>query len=249
MARIDRSYIGKGIIYIQPKDGSTAMLPIGNCSKLELSFDEEKKEQKDFTSPGGGNANVLQSISSVSGSVVTHDISAENLALGLRGSVTYQTASTVTDETQDVLGVDGEMVPFDFIPDTTVAYVVTDNAGTTTYVKDVDYTETANGILVIGAGSMTAETIKVDYTKAVSEVMQALTAAGLEYKLFFDGLNEAQSGKAVAVRIHRAKFSPAQGLGLIGDDFAEMPLDLEILSDNTIVGAGLSKFLVVSQAT
>lgn len=247
MARQDRSYIGKGTIYIQPRDGLTAMLPIGNCSKLELSFDEEKKAQKDYTSAGGGNANVLVSISSISASLITHDISSENLALGLRGSISYQTASAVVDETHDVLGVDGEMIPFDFVPDTATAYVITDSAGTTTYVDGTDYAETPNGILVIGAGAIGAETIKVDYTKAVSEVMQALTEAGLEYRLFFDGLNEAQSGKAVAVRIHRAKFSPAQGLGLIGDDFAEMPLDLEILSDTAIVGAGLSKFLSVTQ--
>lgn len=248
MARIDRSYIGKGIIYAQLFDGTGAMLPIGNCSKLELSFDEEKKEMKDFTSPGGGNANVLQSISSVSAALITHDISADNLALGLRGSVTYQTASAVTGESHDILGVDGEMVPFDFIPDTAVAYVVK-NASAAVQTKGVDYTETPNGILIVGTGGLVGETITVEYTKAVAEVMQALTESGAEFRIFFDGLNEAQSGKAVAVRFHRTKFSPAQGLGLIGDDFAEMPLDLELLSDNSVVGAGLSKFLSVSQAT
>ncbi len=249
MAFKERSYIGKGIIYIQPYDLSAAMLPIGNCSKLELSFDEERKEMKDYSSPGGGNANVLVSVSSVKASIVNHSITAESMAIGLRGSVTYQTVAAVVDETQAVLGVDGELVPFDFIPDSSIAYVVKNSAGTTTFVKNVDYAETANGVLIIGTGSIGAETLKVSYTKAASEVLQALTESGKEYRLFFDGLNEAQSGKAVAIRMHRSKPSPTSGLGLIGDDYAEMPLELDLLSDPAITGTGLSKFMSIAQAT
>lgn len=245
----ERSYIGKGRIFIQPTDLSSAMLQIGNCSKLELGFDEEKKEQKDYTSAGGGNANVLMAISSVKASIVNHTITAESMAIGLRGTVSYQTAAAVTDEPHAVLGVDEEMVPFDFIPDASIAYVVKDTTATTTYDKGVDYTENGNGIQIIATGSIGAQTLKISYTKAASEVLEALTTSGGEYRLFFDGLNEAQSGKAVAIRMHRAKPSPTSGLGLIGDDFSELPMELELLSDSAISGAGLSKFLKISMAT
>lgn len=244
----ERSYIGKGRIFLQPYDQSSAMLQIGNCSKLELAFDEEKKAQKDYTSPGGGNANVLVAISSVTASIVNHSITAESMAIGLRGSVSYQTASGVIDESQAVLGVDEEMVPFNFIPDASIAYAVKDNAAVVSYVKGVDYVENGNGIQIKAGGSIGAETLKISYTKAASEVLEALTASGGEYRLFFDGLNEAQSGKAVAIRMHRVKPSPTSGLGLIGDEFAELPLELELLSDTAISGAGISKFLKISMA-
>ena len=59
MARQDRSYIGKGTIYLKYSGYSAGLMPVDNCSALEISFEEDKKEQKDYTSVGGGNVNVV----------------------------------------------------------------------------------------------------------------------------------------------------------------------------------------------
>ncbi len=51
MERIDRSYMGKGNIYLKLRGGNTGFFHFGNCSR------EDKKPQKDFTRAGGGNSN------------------------------------------------------------------------------------------------------------------------------------------------------------------------------------------------
>ncbi len=42
MKRIDRSYMGKGNIYLKLRGGNTGFFHFGNCSKLETSFGETK---------------------------------------------------------------------------------------------------------------------------------------------------------------------------------------------------------------
>ena len=244
----DRSYIGKGSIYTRDRSGSGGLMPIGNVSALNVSFEEEKKELKDYTSASGGNANVLTSITSMTGSMTMYDFSAANLAFALRGSVTAVTAGAIVDEAHTCAGIDGELIPFSFSYDSSIAPVITGPAGTPTYTLDTDYTMGTNGIIVMGAGAIGATGIEASYTKVASEVMQALVESGAEFELYFDGLNEAQTGKAVAIQMHRIKFSPAQGLDFIGDDFGEINTDFEVLSDSSVVAAGLSKFMNVSQA-
>ena len=247
MARVDRSYIGKGPVYGKLKGNDGGLFPIGNCSNLDVSFDEESKSLKDYTSPGGGNANILTAISAFSGNLVVHDYSAANLARSLRGTIAYVTAAAVAAEPHSTNGTDGEFIPLDFVRDVTtdLTVVLTNDSA---LAEGTDYTVEGNGILVIGTGSIDATGIKASYDKAESEVVEALTEAGQEWELYFNGLNEAQSGKAVTIRIHRLKFSPAQGLSFIGDDFGEISSDFEVLSDNSITGAGISKFMKVSQA-
>ena len=55
MAYREFSYIGIGQVYLATDGGP--LLSVGNASSLSFSFDEEKKNLKDYTSPGGGNAN------------------------------------------------------------------------------------------------------------------------------------------------------------------------------------------------
>lgn len=248
MAQREASFIGVGTIYIRLKGGTKGLQRIGNCSELSYSFEEDKKEMKDYENAGGGNKNVITRISNFTGSLKVHDYTADSLALALRGEAAVVTTGTVTDEAHTSLGVDGEFIPFDFTPDMaeTVTVKKTDN---TALAVNTDYTLGHNGIVVVGDGGIDATGVKISYTKAASEVMEALVESGQEFELFMDGLNEAQSGKPVSVRNHRVKFSPTSGLGFLGGEFGEIPLEFEVLSDSTIVGAGLSKFMKVQQAT
>ena len=77
---------------------------------------------------------------------------------------------------------------------------------------------------------------------------QHVADAGQEYEIYFNGLNEAQSGSLVEIRMYRVKFSPAQGLSFIGDEFGELTTEFEILSDTSKSGVGISKFMKVAQA-
>ena len=244
---IEKSYIGVGAIYLELLGSAGGLLNIGNCSQLEYAFDEEKQELPNYMTPGGGNANVQSKISSFIGSVVLHDFTAKNLALALRGSVTAVAAGTVTDEVQECAGVDGELIPFDFPIDHSQPITV-ETPADAPLVLDTDYTITSTGIVVIGDGAITNVGVKVTYTKAVGAIMEALVASGEEFRLHFDGVNDAQNGKPVAITNGRIKFSPTSGLAFLGSEFGEIPLEFDVLSDSSVVGSGISKYMRIAQA-
>ena len=244
----DLSYIGKGKVYLGPYGGGGALVSVGNCSRLELSIDEEKKELLDFTSAGGGKANVVSRITGVTVGMTLHDISGDNLAKALRGTSTAVASASVVDESHTAYI--GGLVAFNSLPDPSQPVVVTDSSGATTYTEGTDYVRTRTGIEILSGGSITdGQTILVDYTKAAASVVEALVNAGAEFVLVFDGLNEAQSGKAVSVRVHRLKFSPAQGLGFIGDEFAGLEISGEALKDESITTPGLSQYVQIQLAS
>jgi hypothetical protein len=244
MAYREYSFIGVGQVYLSTEDGP--LLSVGNASALSFAFDEDKKTQKDFTVTGGGNANSLSRVDSFTGSLNMVDYTAANLALALRGGVTEVTAAAVVDEAHDSHAVGGALIPFDFNYDDSIPPAIS-LSNATACVEDTDYELTPNGILTINGGNIDDNGVLVSYTKAVSEQMDALVSAGAEFLLVLDGINEAQSGKAFNVRLHRIKFSPAQGLSFLGQDFSEIPIDFEVLSDSTQVGAGTSKFFKLKQ--
>jgi len=168
------------------------------------------------------------------------------LARKIQTHGTIRMPITVTDEAHATTGADGEFIPLDNARDTTQPITAT-LTNATALTEGTDYTVENNGLVVIGTGAIDATGILVSYTKATAEVMEALTNAGEECVLYFNGVNEAQGGKLIAIKMHRVKFSPAQGLSFIGDEFGEISMDFEVLSDQAITGAGLSKFMKVDQ--
>ncbi|OED40224.1 hypothetical protein ACH42_17065 [Endozoicomonas sp. (ex Bugula neritina AB1)] len=247
MAKQDRSYIGKGTVYLKRLTASAGLMPIGNCSALEISFEEDKKEQKDYTSVGGGNVNVVSRIDGVTGSLTAMDLSAESLGPALRAGIKSEASATVTDELVAATGTTGELLPFAFAPDLSSSVTLKDASDDSALTEGDDYTLTSNGVLVTEGSIITAGGVKASYTKAAQEVLEALVTAGEEFALFFDGLNEAQSGKAVNISLHKIKFSPLQGLAFIGDEFAEVSMEFEVLRDASKVGNGISQFMKVVQ--
>lgn len=84
-------------------------------------------------------------------------------------------------------------------------------------------------------------------TTTVSEVatIEALTTGAQTFKMEFEGVNEAATGKTVTVTVHRAKIGAAQGLGFIGDDFGALEITGEVLIDTGIVTPGTSQFFKI----
>lgn len=299
-----RGYIGKGKISIIPKTGDKTPVEIGNCKALSVSVDTDRKARIDYQNAGGGELDVLERITSVKGEMTVDDFKPENLAQALRGSVSAEAATTVTDEIQSLYA--GRSVVLDYIPDTaqtitvkaapstvwvaeteyslgdrivegnkvfevttagtskaapkptftgTIGATVTDGTVTwtvrapETLVKDTHYKVTNSGITALPAAAALFAgglRLKISYTKNLQYLVQALTDAGTEYLLVFDGLNEVDSGNSVVVKIHRTKFSPTSGLDLIGDDFGEIKMEFSALKDATIVAAGLSQYMQIA---
>lgn len=252
MALKNYSYLGKGPIYAGVR--GEALLPVGNCSALSFAVSENRIAQPDYTSPGGGSANSVSWIDEVTGSLTLLDISPKNLSLAYRGTDREVEGGTnVTAEAHTAYP--GALIPFTDTPDISTPgdiVVTLDPSGTsTTLVENTDYEITRAGVVFLeGSENITdaaeGHEVEVDYPKADSVVMEALVNSGKEYRLVFDGLNEAQSGKAVTISAHRITFSPTQGTSFIGDEFAELPLEFTVLSDNTIAGASISKFFKVA---
>ena len=243
-----KSYLGKGTIYVEEIGGTTGLISIGNCSNLDIALNEDKKEQKDYEEAGGAVVDSVSRIDSVTASVTALSLDSGNVALALRGLVTARASQAVTSEAHAAVR-HGALVPFIFMPDTTVAPVITNTGGSTTYTADSDYVVKNNGILILSDGTIGDGTdIEVNYTRLKSNEVEALTASGKEYRVFFDGLNEADSGRPVALTCHRVKFNPTQALAMISDDFGNLPLTFDILKSESITGAGLSKFMKIQLA-
>jgi hypothetical protein len=236
----DYSYIGVGQIYMRDRNQvGGGLVPIGNVSALTLAVSEETKAQRDYARAGGGTKNEVRRIEGVEASITIHDLSAENLALALYGDATAVDAGTVSQEVITV--VKGALVPLAHVGPTDV--VVTEDTDTdpATYTAGTDYEVRPGGIWFPSTTTIPGATVRVAYSHPAQDVVQALTQAAGEYELLFDGINEARSGKASVVRIHRLRFGPAAALDLIGDDYAGLELTGTLLTDDT-QGAGLSRF-------
>jgi len=226
--QIDQSYIGKGKVYIEPVGG--VMRFLSNASSMQLAISEEEKKLLDYTQMGGGTRNSLSRISEIKINFDLTDISPENLALALSGTVDDVAAGVVTSE--QVTAVVGAVSPLAYIGATSV--VVKDETETETFVAGTDYEVTGAGIVALEGGMIqTGDKLVVSYSYGAQKAVEALTDAAREYRIVFDGLNEAQSGSPRVVEFYRIKFSPTSGLGYIGDDFDTLSLSATVLRDTT----------------
>jgi hypothetical protein len=238
-------YKGSGKIYGKVEGVTGGLIEFGNASKLEFAAKEEKKTLKDFTSPGGGSYASLTKIDSVSVAMTLHDLNKENLAKVLFGTASSVNGGTVTDEV--VTAYKGALIKLAHMQPTSV--VVTNSAASTTYVANTDYEVRAGGIFILSAGAITdAQSLKVDYTYAAYDKVEALTASSVILNLYFEGLNEANSGKPVIVDAYRVQLSPTKALALLGENFAGLDVDGEVLQDPAKTGVGISKYFKVDLA-
>ena len=241
---IDKSYIGKGEWYMGLYAGGP-LVSAGNCSQITLGATEEEKKLKDYRSAGGGDANVLKRIESVTLSIVAHDFNASNIATGLFGTASAVAAGAVVDEAQTTPAD----VSSDFLLPTDFAIDTTQTVSITGYNVNTDFTVTAAGVLVLASGNIPASTaLAISYTKLDVDLVELLVNSGFEYKAVFVGLNEAQSNTPVIVRPYRFKFGPTESWELIGDDFGSITLSGVLLKDSSITTPGLSQYATVTLA-
>lgn len=236
--RNDYSYIGSGRLLARVRGAATGLRELGNCSALSIGVEQETKKLRDFRAPGGGTYSQVDRITGVTLAVTAHDLSPENLALALYGTTEAVTAGTITAEPHAAYV--GGYVVLDGHPDS-ITTVTDAAAGTTTYTAGTDYIF-QHGALYIPTGSTIpapvagADNIKVTYADKAGDLLQALTASAEELELVFLGMNEADSGSAVTVRVWRAKFGATQNLGLIGDDYAALEMTGAALADSSKTG-------------
>lgn len=243
-----RSYIGKGTVYLQNRSSAAnPLFPIGNCSKVTDSIEIDTKELPDFENPGGGTAAKVSRIKSMKTAIDMNSLSPENIALALRGSVTANTSVVaIVGENIGVAAL-GTLIPLARLGNLTVAPVVKKAA----VVITADNYEWRRGglyILPTAEDVVAGDALTVDYTPLPDDLIQCLVAASADYRVVIDGLNEADSGKAVRITKHRVQFDPASSMDWIADDFAKLSVNGTQLPDATIVGVGLSQYQTIRMA-
>ncbi len=239
----DYSYIGSGNIYLREYGAAAPLVEVGNCSALAFSPQEEIKELKDFTNPGGGTRNEIRRLTGVEVSYTFHDFSPDNFTRALRGSATPAIAGTSTNE--NVVAYKGGFTPLAKMP--TSITTVTGIGGTPTYTVNTDYEFREGGIYIPASSTIPnpvagAANIRVTYPYAAQTKVEALVASNKQYELVFVGLNEARSGKPVRVIAHKVSAGLLQSMALLGEDYGAGEVGGKLLSDPTKSGAGISKY-------
>ena len=238
------SYRGKGTFYFKKKgDDAVGLIPVGNASQGDIAFAESKVEQKDFEEAGGAVIDSISSVDNVTLTLQVLNLNTSNIARAIGGSSAELAIATIVEATS--FTSKGSFIPFDKIPDKSQTITVTNADASTTFVDGADY-EMRNSGLVILSDALAGTSGVVNYTSVDFDKIQALTEIGGEYELVYDGYNEARK-TVFKMKAHRVKIGLTQALQLISDDYAGLPLTVDLLKDPSVSGTGLSKYFYVDK--
>jgi hypothetical protein len=239
----DYSYIGSNAHVMVREYGSAApFLPVGNCSELNVSPQEDVIKLPDFTGPGGGVRNSVSRINDVQFSLKFHDMNADNMNRFLRGTSTTVTSGAVTAE--QVVAYKGGLIPLEKIAKTITS--VSPYPTGATYTVGTDYQLDNGGLYIPSTSTIPnatggAPNIKVDYTYDAHTLTEALVTTAKQYELLFLGMNDARSGNPVRVWAYKVSAGVLSEMALIATDYFGGTVSGSLLADPTR-GAGLSKY-------
>jgi hypothetical protein len=232
-------YIGAGKVYAKEEGVTGGLVHVGNVSKLTIGFDEETKEQQDFTQAGGGVYASVNRVKAIPVSFDMTDLNPTNFARAVFGEATAVAGATVTSE--EHVAYKNSLVVLAHPNPTTVS--VKNDGATVTYTAGTDYEVRTGGIYILDTFTgAEGSTIEVTYTYAGYNVIEALTASAVTLQMYFEGVNEANGGKVMNVELFRVKIGAAKQIDLIGDDFAALSIEGKLQADTTKTGAGKSKY-------
>lgn len=155
--------------------------------------------------------------------------SRDEMAIGLYGTSTSVTGSTVTGETMPTVAV-GDYVHTKYPGVSSV--VVKDSAGTpATLVAGTDYlldSAEHGRIQILSLGSY-VQPFLTDYTYAAHGRVTAFTGAATRKGIIFDGVNVAEGNAPVRVIIPLIDFDPTKDFNWLSQDEVTLALEGEIL--------------------
>lgn len=249
---VSNYYSGQGIVLLGDRDVATGkgsnFVPIGNCPSLKVSVATSVVEHKESQTGTRGIDLRLTTEVKASLSLVLENYSPANLAIALRGTSASVTGSSVTGEAG--VFAKGMVMPLARIGVSAVvvkksaATLVLFVAGTGTAVNgewDYKLNPEAGSLMFASttktAGLVNGDALTIDYTFATQGTIDALTTASSEKYVRFEGLNTADSNKAVIVECFRFLTDPLKELSLIGDTVQQLTLDGTILMDALQTGS------------
>lgn len=243
MADLRGAYLGSGKMSVEDLDDPKGLIFVGNVSALTYEAQTQEIEDQDYTTPGGGMDASVVRVTGMNINYTAKHFKKANIARALYGSAVDVAAGTVTGEPHKAFP--GSMVKLAYPGATDV--VVTPAGGGAAWVLDTDYTLSPAGYPVFTEGGAAAAgdiDVEVSYSYAKHATIQALVQSGKRFRVVFEGLNEARSGKPMVIEAYRVNHSPAS-LSVIGDEFQGMDFSAKIEKDATKVGTGISQFLMI----
>lgn len=224
---------------------NAAFQKTGLVSTIQQAIETNDITLADTTTPQGGEYDALSRVTSVGLSINFRELYTWVLAALVWGDASSVESEAIEDEAHTAT------------PSGTVALnqmpleitLVTNDAGTTTYNEFDDYIMTGSGIEIVEGGAIaTATPIKVSYTSASVDVIEALTNSGKTFEFLFEGENAAGTQKRIEARYFRCRLNPASQQDWINaDDFMGFEATAKVLSDPTKIGGGTSKYFRIKK--
>lgn len=231
--------------YDKRAKGTAGFEFVGNVLSSSMKVSEETEEVMDYTSPGGGVDCSATSITKVELELEFSCMSPEIFAIGLYGKGMSDNVVAGAFAATSVVAWPDTIVPLPKVGVTNL--VVTNISGTTTYALGTDYTiNNNNGAItiipaaqggaipapVVTAGVGQAN-IKVAGSFPIQSLVQLMVTNGIEYALYFDGINTMNENSPVAFELYKVKGSPADGVSLISKTANSFKVKFTVLRDNT----------------
>jgi hypothetical protein len=236
-------FSGQGRVYIGARDSSgnpQGLNFVGNVPELKVALSVETLEHQESTS--GQRLTDLQLIKTKKGefACTLEELITANLALALYGSTVEQTSGTVTSEVLPNPITVGSL--YLLAKQNVSSVVVKDSTGTPKTLPAAQYSlNTKHGSLSITdktTGGVYVEPFKVDYAYGTASSTALFTQPLPERWVRFEGLNTADSNRAVVIDLYRVAINPAKELSIITEDLLKFELSGQVLADTTKSASG-----------
>lgn len=227
-------FVGQGKVFIGSRDNlgnPEALRFVGNVPSLKFSLKTEVIEHKESTTGQRATDARIVKGKSADFSCSLEDFTKENLALVLYGSSSQIAPGTVTAEAFPVGLAAGDFVALKGQAVTSV--VIKDSAATpATLVAGTDYELNADhgSVRILNAGTY-VQPFTADYSRGAVTTINMLTQPLPERFVRFEGLNIADSNKAVLIELYRVAVDPLKELAMIGEAAASFDLSGSVMID------------------
>ncbi len=235
MNTVSRYFIGRGKLYVSDRDVNgqpTGFEWMGNVPSLALNTNQQTTEHQESYSGRDLTDKVVGGAITASLSFTAEEMTKQNLARFLFGTVTDIAGATVTDES--LTASLGKYISLTNINLSSFTSLTTDPAGTT-YTEGTDYTvDLKSGMLeILSTGTIVdASALLASYAIVGAEKVSAFTGnVNKDYWLRFAGLNQADNLAPCVIDIPKFRFNPVGSMELINENFNQIDVGGEIQFD------------------
>lgn len=234
--------LGRGKLYFDPfTTGTTTKTGeryLGNTPEFNISIESEKLDHFNADSGVRVKDNSVTLEVNRSGSFIVDDISADNVALFFLGTKSTITDAGLSNQVQNITGAIGgryyqlgTAVNKAGLRDVSIDSIM---AGATTLALTTDYTLEAElgRIYIVAGGAGDAKNLTVTYDTAANSRTQVVTgaAADVEGALRFVAYNA--EGDQRDFYMPYVRLAPSGDFALKGDEWQQLPFNVEILKLN-----------------